>query len=132
MNAKLIQEFNSLNDIPAKSLTLFSHILSAHHIWNHRILNETSGLKVWHDIPKREYQSINTDNHRVSLSILDHKDLSDQISYSNSKGEFFSNSIQDILFHVINHSNYHRAQIASDFKAAGLTPIVSDYIFYKR
>ena len=51
---------------------------------------------------------------------------------TNSKGETFSNKIKDILFHIINHSTYHRAQIATDLKQNGIEPINTDYIFYKR
>jgi uncharacterized damage-inducible protein DinB len=44
----------------------------------------------------------------------------------------FSNDIKSIIFHVINHSTYHRGQIASEFKQNGLDPMVTDYILYKR
>ncbi|MCF8317339.1 MAG: hypothetical protein K9I02_01220 [Haliscomenobacter sp.] len=54
------------------------------------------------------------------------------INYSNSKGQLFSNSIQDMLFHIINHSTYHRGQVATEFKRQGLEPLVTDYIFFKR
>ena len=71
-------------------------------------------------------------NYEHSLHILDKFDLTATMSYTNSKGQTFSNSIRDILFHVINHSTYHRAQIATEFKQNGLEPLVTDYIFYKR
>ncbi len=44
----------------------------------------------------------------------------------------FTNVIQDVLFHFINHSTYHRGQIAIQMKEAGLEPIATDYIFFKR
>ena len=58
--------------------------------------------------------------------------ITKKIIYKNSKGIEFSNTVQDVIFHVINHSTYHRAQIASDLKANGIEPINTDYIFYKR
>lgn len=58
--------------------------------------------------------------------------LKKKISYKNSRGERFENSVRDILFHVINHSTYHRGQIATDCKLHGMTPLATDYIFYKR
>jgi uncharacterized damage-inducible protein DinB len=44
----------------------------------------------------------------------------------------FSNTIKDILFHMINHSTHHRAQIAMDMRNNKLEPLPLDYIFYKR
>ena len=37
-----------------------------------------------------------------------------------------------MLFHFVNHSTYHRGQIASNLKEHGIEPLVTDYIFYKR
>ena len=48
------------------------------------------------------------------------------------KGNLFENKIDDILFHIINHSTYHRGQIMMLFRESGLEPIFSDYIFHKR
>ncbi len=54
--------------------------------------------------------------------------MSRQISYVNSKGESWSSQVDDVLLHVITHSAYHRGQIASDMRAAGLTPTYTDFI----
>ena len=71
-------------------------------------------------------------NYENSLLILDKFDLNEVMNYKTSNGLAFNNSIHDTLLHVINHSTYHRGQIASDFRQNGLEPLVSDYIFYKR
>jgi uncharacterized damage-inducible protein DinB len=54
--------------------------------------------------------------------------LARQINYVNSKGESWSSQVDDILLHVITHSAYHRGQIASNMRAAGLTPAYTDFI----
>lgn len=54
--------------------------------------------------------------------------LSDSVSYTNSKGEAWTSTVEDILIHVTIHSAYHRGQIASDLRAAGLEPAYTDYI----
>jgi uncharacterized damage-inducible protein DinB len=48
------------------------------------------------------------------------------------KGEKFANTIKDIVVHVINHSTYHRAQIAQLVKQSGGEPAKTDYIVYQR
>ncbi|WP_185211767.1 DinB family protein [Sphingobacterium mizutaii] len=35
------------------------------------------------------------------------------------------------MFHIINHSNYHRAQIATELRKQEIEPIQTDYIKYK-
>jgi uncharacterized damage-inducible protein DinB len=54
-------------------------------------------------------------------------DLARVASYKNSKGEAWSSRPDDILMHVIMHSGYHRGQIASDMRTAGLTPAYTDF-----
>ncbi|WP_379084396.1 DinB family protein [Pedobacter sp. UC225_65] len=44
----------------------------------------------------------------------------------------YTGIVKDILFHVFNHSTYHRAQIATLFKESGITPPVTDFIILKR
>lgn len=44
----------------------------------------------------------------------------------------FTNTIGDILFHIVNHSTYHRGQIASDFRESDIEPLNTDYIMFKR
>jgi uncharacterized damage-inducible protein DinB len=50
------------------------------------------------------------------------------VSYVNSKGEPWTNRAEDILLHVVFHSAYHRGQIASDMRPAGLQPAYTDFI----
>ena len=59
-------------------------------------------------------------------------DLNNIILYKTTKGQAFENKTSDILFHIINHSTYHRGQIAADFRQTGTEPLSTDYIFYKR
>jgi uncharacterized damage-inducible protein DinB len=54
--------------------------------------------------------------------------LSQSVSYTNSKGEAWSSTVQEILTHLVIHSAYHRGQIASDLRAAGQEPAYTDYI----
>jgi uncharacterized damage-inducible protein DinB len=87
---------------------------------------------VWEVHAVQELKSIEQINYEQSLQILDKFDLNEIISYSNSKGQAFRDRIQDLLFHVINHSTYHRGQIATEFRQHGLEPLATDYILFKR
>jgi uncharacterized damage-inducible protein DinB len=115
-----------------KSKLLLSHSLNAHQIWNSRILSEKNEFGVFEIHKLDKLSEINLSNFELSLRIIDQKKLEDTIKYSNTKGTKFENSIQEILFHISNHYSHHRGQVISELKKAGIAPIKSDYIVYKR
>lgn len=129
-NTKLAQSIIvNQNAASTKTIKLFSHILNAHQIWNSRIVGETSTFGVWDIHDPADFDSLIETNHINSKSILDTFSLRDQIQYSKDKGQ---KKIHDVLFHIINHSTYHRGQIATNFRKNGLEPIATDYIFFEK
>lgn len=126
--ARLLTENQGLE----RAHELFGHILSAHHIWNARLQAVTPQFAVWQNFSAGDYAVVDKENYGASISILDNVDLEAIIAYKTTKGDAFKNRVRDVLFHVINHSTYHRAQIASEFKRAGLGVPASDWIMYKR
>ncbi|MBL7901203.1 MAG: damage-inducible protein DinB [Bacteroidia bacterium] len=115
-----------------KCVSLINHIINAHHIWNNRIEKKELAYGVWEIHKFTDLKLLNNGNHAMSKELLTDYSLENKVDYINTKGELFSNSVRDILFHVINHSNYHRAQIATTLKSLGIEPPKSDYIVYKR
>jgi uncharacterized damage-inducible protein DinB len=115
-----------------RSVKLFSHILNAHHIWKSRIEGIKPGFDVWSVHPVAEFASVNLNNYDTTLRLLDQVDFNEEIRYTTSTGKAFTNTVGDILFHIVNHSTYHRGQIASDFKDSGIEPLNTDYILFKR
>jgi len=118
--------------ISTNSLRLYSHTLNAHQIWNSRIESDQLPFGVWkiHSVPY--FKSIDKTNFDRSLHILENHDLDEKITYTNSNGDSFENTVRDILFHIVNHSTYHRAQIVTELKENGLDSFSSDYVVYKR
>jgi uncharacterized damage-inducible protein DinB len=132
-NQKLAQLFIDSGDkLPAKSLNWLNHICNAHHVWNSRILQQASTIKPWDAHPISELPELDRGNFDNSILILETVDLENEVTYVNFQGQAFSNKAKHILFHAVNHSTYHRGQIAADLRQNGLDPLVSDYIFYKR
>ena len=114
-----------------KMISLLNHILNAQQVWNSRIIFEDS-FGVWQINPDEKLLENNQSNFENSFKILSERNLDEIIVYRNSKGDEFQNSIREIFFHFINHSTYHRGRIAMLMKQAGLEPINTDYVFYKR
>jgi len=132
VNQKLIallsKHHQSLSD---RAVQLINHLLNAHQIWNARILGEQS-FGVWQVNQWGDLLDIDRENHLKSLRIVQEVDMEALLTYKNSSGAEFSDKAKDILFHIINHSTYHRAQIALLLREGGIEPMNTDYIFYKR
>lgn len=132
-NQKFIAFFQQNDFTAEKAVRLFSHILNAHHIWLARIQQQAPRYEVWQVQTVAVFEEINQENHSITASVLSSSpDFGRTIAYQNSSGNSFQNSIRDILLHVVNHSTYHRGQIASMIRAKGFDPPVTDYIFYQR
>ncbi|MCW8981776.1 DinB family protein, partial [Altibacter sp.] len=106
----------SPNAYSNRAQTLLSHTINAHHIWNSRILASVPTYGVWHLFELHELHILNDTLKAESLSILSKHPLDNMVSYTNTKGASFSNSTQDILYHIVNHSTYHRGQLMSELK----------------
>ena len=129
MIAYLNKHESELNE---KIHILISHILNAHEIWMTRILKIPTKYGVWQLQEYETMAKIDAQNFELTKRILSEKDLNENIDYKTSTDEFYSNILHELLFHVVNHSSYHRAQINSELKNLGLKPLITDYVFYKR
>ena len=133
MNALFIDQFyEHPQKAPERAVLLMDHILNAHHIWISRINYEALKMGGWDSNPRGQWNSLNQHYHLQTDKVMGFKDLGGIIQYKNLKGQAFSNSILDILYHIVNHSNYHRAQIATLFRNSDIEPARTDYILYKR
>jgi uncharacterized damage-inducible protein DinB len=118
-----------------KLTELLSHIVSAQKIWLNRVLGRDIIINPWEKHTTQECSVQSTEITAEWINLLESlKDdnLERRIDYTNTKGEKFSNTVKDIVTHVLNHSTYHRAQIAQKVKALGGKPAVTDYIVYQR
>jgi uncharacterized damage-inducible protein DinB len=114
-----------------RSLELMAHIIAAERLWLERLKQAPQSTAVWPQVGIEECEARATELAalwREYLELMTAGDLSQSVSYKNSKGEAWTNSILDILTHVILHSAYHRGQIASHMRANGQTPAYTDFI----
>jgi uncharacterized damage-inducible protein DinB len=115
---------------PERSLRWMAHILGAEYLWLARLEDESAPLAVWPDLGVDACREKAAALARLWPEFLEaHRNsLDDTVSYTNSQGEAWTNTVEEILTHVTVHSAYHRGQIASDLRAAGMTPAYTDYI----
>ena len=130
-NKEVLSSFRSANPLPPRPLQLMAHIIGAEFVWLLRVKSEKSPLAVWPELSLAECEKAVSDLFTFwsqYLGQLTPQRIADSITYKNSKGEPWSNSIEDIVMHVAFHSAYHRGQIAAEMRAAGFTPAYTDYI----
>jgi uncharacterized damage-inducible protein DinB len=112
-----------------RSRKLLSHILSAERVWLERIEKKPQSLPVWPDLSLEQCGDHIPDlATRWKNRLRPGADLSGEVTYKNTKGETHTSREDDILFHVVAHSAYHRGQIAADLRATGITPPYTDFI----
>lgn len=115
----------------ARSLQLMAHILAAERVWLERLKQAPQSVPVW---PEPDQERCEAEAERLSqewheyLELATAGDISQTISYKNTKGESWTSAIIDVLTHVVMHSAYHRGQIASHMRSIGQTPPYTDFI----
>ena len=116
---------------PAAAQRWLAHIVGSECLWLGRLTGQPSDMAVW---PELELDAIEAQLGRLAkawpayLAGLAAEDLDEGIGYRNSRGEFWSSTVGDILTHLVTHSAYHRGQIAAAVRAAGGEPAYTDYI----
>lgn len=127
------ETLRSLEDAhpPNRAVRWMAHILGAEHLWLARLRQEAPSVSVW---PEIDLDGCAVRLEELSglwpafLAELDQEDLDDGRAYRNSRGEFWTSTVGDILTHVAMHSTYHRGQIASAVREAGGVPAYTDFI----
>ena len=130
-NQEVLRSLQASADPPRRSLQLMAHILSAERLWLERLQEIPQTYPVWPDFQlsqcEREAAAL-PQLWRNYLAGLSSAKLAQAVHYKNSKGESWTNSVEDILTHVVMHSAYHRGQIAADMRATGNVPAYTDFI----
>ena len=114
-----------------RSLQLMSHILAAERVWLERLKKQPQSIPVW---PEPNLAQCDAEAATLSqlwfefLDLITAGDVSQTITYKNSKGEEWTSTIVDVLTHVVMHSTYHRGQIASHMRERGQAPSYTDFI----
>lgn len=116
---------------PPRALRWLGHLVGSEYLWLARLRQEPSDLPVWPELDL-DACTARLDDLALSwqryLESLEPEDLNDGVGYRNTKGEFWTSRVADILTHVALHQSYHRGQIAAAVREAGQTPAYTDYI----
>jgi uncharacterized damage-inducible protein DinB len=134
-NREVLRHLQRESSPPPSCTGWLAHVLGAQAEWLARLEGGKSELPVW---PKLTLDELEPHLARLRaswrrfLAGLDPHRLEGTIAYVNSKGQPWTSRVEDVLTHVLLHGAYHRGQIASALREAGLTPPYTDYIHATR
>jgi len=134
-NREVLRHLQRESSPPASCVGWFGHVLGAQSEWLARLQGRKSELAVWPKLTLDELEPSLARLRREWTSFLGRlgpNDLARSIPYTNTKGERWESRVEDVLTHVLLHGAYHRGQIASGLREAGLTPPTTDYIHATR
>jgi uncharacterized damage-inducible protein DinB len=66
------------------------------------------------------------------LGPLADSDMQRVVEYRQLSGEAHADRLADLVRHVVNHSTYHRGQVATQLRQVGVSPPGTDLITYVR
>ncbi len=116
---------------PEKALRFMAHIVAAEWLWLVRMKQWKQEFPVWPEWTREQSEAQAGKLPPLWQELLrgmKPAGLDQPTTYLSSKGESWTSTCGDILTHVVLHSSYHRGQIATELRAAGLTPAYTDYI----
>jgi uncharacterized damage-inducible protein DinB len=75
----------------------------------------------WNEVRSDQQQFIDRLNEQL---------LQQPVEYVNFHGEKFSYALVDQMRHLVNHSTYHRGQVALQLRLLNKEPLATDYLLY--
>lgn len=117
-----------------KILTLMGHIVAAQFLWLHRIKGlPAPKVKLWGSYTFPQLLEMADDVGKQWIDFVQSTENFDrELTYRNYVNEPYTNNVETIMIHLVNHSSYHRAQIALLLRQKGYEPINTDFITYDR
>ncbi len=120
--------------IDEKILSIMGHIVAAQFLWLHRIKGlPPAKVKLWGEYTLPQLITMEEEAGKLWLEFVEGtEDFNRDLDYINYVGEPYITNVEMIMIHLVNHSSYHRAQIALLLRQKGFEPINTDFITYDR
>jgi uncharacterized damage-inducible protein DinB len=132
---RILTAFRQSGGEPSDGFREFCHGLGASETWLARLERRVPRLPVWPALSLDGATAAAEALHAGYAGFLDRlteAGLAGTVTYVNSAGQQFENTVGDILIHAALHAQYHRGKVNLLFRQAGRTPIPADYIAFVR
>jgi len=113
-NNRVIDCLNEQNISDEKILTLMGHIVAAQFLWFNRINGlPPADVKLWGEYKLDKLNDMVKQANSMWLEFVQSQESFDrELTYRNYVGNPYTNNVEAIMMHLVNHCSYHRAQIA--------------------
>jgi uncharacterized damage-inducible protein DinB len=143
-NAKVLESAATLTEEELKRVLggsfpsvigTLTHLYAAEWIWLERLRGVSpSGLPSAQQLPtlaalKEKWSAVEAGQKAFVEGLTDDR-MEEKVSYRNVKGEPWSYALGELLVHIVNHSTYHRGQVATMFRQLGQKPAPTDYLLF--
>jgi uncharacterized damage-inducible protein DinB len=143
-NAKTLESVSALTEeelgrklggsFPSVRETL-AHLYAAEWVWLERLRGiSPGGLPPSEEVPTltalREKWNAVEERQKAFVAGVAEARMAQTMSYTNVKGEPWSYPVGELLVHIVNHSTYHRGQVATMLRQLGKTPESTDYLLF--
>ncbi len=134
-NDKFMKALQEMAQPPEKAVKLMAHILFALDVWLARLMKEdlsgyTNPNPSYSPAECRQKLDELDAKWRGYLTALKPEGIEEKTRYTNTQGKPFEMISRNILVHVVNHSHYHRGQLATLVAQNGGTRPTTDYSAY--
>jgi len=133
-NKRVLETLTRQHINDEKILSLMGHIVAAQFLWLHRIKGlPAPDVKLWGEYSLDQLTTMAEKAGKEWLDFVEsNDDFNREMTYKNYVGDLYTNNVEMIMIHLVNHSSYHRAQIAMLLRQKGFEPINTDFITYER
>lgn len=120
-----------------RAIAVFCHVQAARELWLSRV-SQLAGFPAGGVFPVLPLEAARSKAHELDelwlkfVAGLTCDSLAGKVRYESTEGDQYESALIDILIHVVNHSSYHRGQIAHLVAQTGTRPGVTDYIAFAR
>ena len=129
----MIAHLSTLPNVPQKAEQLLSHVVNAYDIWFARLHKKKQRFDLFAVRKTNENREAFMELREWFMEeLIKYKDLEQVISYTSTEGKAYKSLRKEIYYHLVNHGNYHLAQINLVLSQNGLKPAVLDFIVYTR
>ena len=114
---------------------VLNHLVWAEKVWLSRVKKNTTammpenGMNV--DRLLQEWKQV-SDDWAALIENTPENEFETVLTYFNSRGEKYSNTLGEIIIHFIDHSTYHIGQMMNAIRGFGLEPVQTNFIHYLR
>jgi uncharacterized damage-inducible protein DinB len=131
-NREELARLRELAAPPGAAVRLFAHIVAVEWLWLSRMGWKSADMSVWPDLTLERCANELDQLRDAWRVMLRDADPATVVEYRNSRGETWTNAIDDIFTHVPMHGAYHRGQIATHLRTNGDDPPYTDFIHAAR